>query len=141
MLNAFRQGLQKQSNPRHQVGRLHDLEAGKGDSSKPQHSALNSINGVRALCKTPAFVITIDNLCYRGGTWSLRGKEATPSAPALRIRQRLLCHHQDIERLPRLRQESHAGRQFADTLALALAPLSVVAQHNTWQQNLRLGWS
>src|SRR5262245_791311 len=84
MLNAFRQGLQKQSNPRHQVGRLHDLEAGKGDSSKPQHSALNSINGVRALCKTPAFVITIDNLCYRGGTWSLRGKEATPfsSCPA-----------------------------------------------------------
>ena len=23
----------------------------------------------------------------------------------------------------------------------AIAPLSVVAQHNTWQQNLRLGWS
>src|SRR5436309_1060061 len=37
-------------------------------------------------------------------------------------RQRLLCDHQDVERLPRLRQESHAGRQFADTLALARMP-------------------
>src|SRR5436190_19126884 len=48
-----------------------------------------------------------------------------PSAPvALRIRQRLLCDHQDIERLPRLGQESDAGRQFADTLALARMPRS-----------------
>jgi ABC-type proline/glycine betaine transport system ATPase subunit len=38
----------------------------------------------------------------------------TPSAPvALRIRQRLFCDHQDIERLPRLGQESDAGRQSA----------------------------
>src|SRR6266542_5091739 len=41
----------------------------------------------------------------------------TPSAPvALRIRQRLLCDHQDIERLPRLGEESDAGRQFTNTL-------------------------
>jgi hypothetical protein len=46
-----------------------------------------------------------------------------PSASVvLRIRQRLLCDHQDIERLPRLGRESDAGRQFADTLVLARMP-------------------